>query len=176
VSKPNGRGRTLKDLREAAETLGYESKEQVQSILESGGLGGNFKSSLWTDYLSLLVVHAQTAEQLLWRVRDEERGVRSDPCPVCGSDTYWLYGADSLGSPSSWSCSVGGTAHYGWVQANHVRESIGLPPIDYKVLEQLKADGEKRNEVLQRLYWKAVLGRLTEEEQAEFEEVYGNGT
>jgi hypothetical protein len=175
VSAPNGSGKTLKDLREVSEALGYEGKEHVKRTLELGGLGGNFQPALWRDYVACLVVHAQKVEQLLWRATDTDRGVETEPCPVCGAETVWLAGDGARTAPTAWRCLEGGELHYWWTRANRVRESIGLPPADYAELERLRQEREKRDEVVRRLYWKSILGRTTDEEQREFEEAYGSG-
>jgi hypothetical protein len=161
-------GRTLRDLRQAAETLGFESREQVQAVLEAVGLGGDFKPCLWADYLSALLVHAQKAEQLLWKAWDAQSRSLPGPCPVCGAEIQTCDGPHR-----GWTCTQGGTAHYGWAQANRVRQSIGLPPIDYGLLEQRRQETLKRDEVIRRLYWKSILGLTTEEEESEFKEAYG---
>ena len=173
MSAPNGRGKTLKDLREVAEALGYEGKDQVRRVLEIGGLGGNFQPVLWQDYVACLVVHTQRAEQLLWRVKDLGEVLETEPCPVCGAETTWFRGGDvSMG----WRCSRGGEAHYGWTRANRLRASIGLPPVDYAELERMRQERDRRDEVIRRLYWKSILGRTTDEEEREFKEAYGSGT
>ena len=156
--------KSLKDLKEASQALGYKSKAEVFAALESGGLGGKFNPALWKDYIALLVIHAQSLESA--RSRIEHVFPEPDPCPVCGSETQWK-------TSTLWVCSKGGERHYWLVRANSMLVSIGVNPIDYEDIERSMDECSRRDEIVGKMYWRAINGCLTDEEYDVFEEAYG---
>lgn len=171
MTQPASSKKLVRELRRVAETLGFENREQVQRVLEAGGLGGAFTASRWKEYVALLVVHAKKTEVL--HLRLEEKGYASDhgPCPVCGASTRKSSPRQALFT-AKWICEKGGSAHYYQNLVTRMRAQKGLPPLDYLEQDRMLQERRERDELIRGLYWRAVEGDLEQEDLKRFVDAY----
>lgn len=157
--------KTVGELRRVAETLGFQSKEDVQRILEAGGLGGRFEAARFEEYVALLRQTAQKQEQLLLRAAEWQAARQAPACPVCGAAATWTVAP-------AWICSQGGAQHALWARLRAAAAAQGVT-LDLARVQALQVERAAQTAVVRELYWKAVWEELTPEQAEQFRTAYG---